>query len=31
MLDGQLDLVDGRDRSAGFVDRTASLIFAALG
>jgi len=31
MLDGQLDLVDGRDRSAGFVDRAASLIFAALG
>jgi len=31
MLDGQLDLVDGRDRSAGFLDRVASLVFAALG
>jgi len=29
-LDGQLDLVDGRDRSAGFVDRVAALIYAAL-
>jgi AcrR family transcriptional regulator len=31
MLDGQLDLVDGKDSSAGFVDRAASFLFAALG
>jgi AcrR family transcriptional regulator len=30
MLDGQLDLVDGKDRSAGFLDRVAALVFAAL-
>lgn len=30
ILDGQLDLVDGRDRSAGFIDRAVAVIEAAL-